>query len=68
MEYNPSKLRPAELVQMLNSFPHLGTVTDNTKIFRHRQQAGFRISAEGKTVNFFKYLAWLVRRAATYFT
>ncbi|MGD9126051.1 MAG: phage terminase large subunit family protein [Planctomycetia bacterium] len=60
MEYNPTKLRPAELVQMLNSFPHLGTVTDNTKIFRHRQQAGFRISADGKKVNFFKYLAWLV--------
>ena len=60
MEYNPTKLRPAELVQMLNSFPHFGTVTDNTKIFRHRQQAGFRISADGKTVNLFKYLAWIV--------
>ena len=60
MEYNPTKLRPAELVQMLNSSSHLGTVTDRDRIFRHRQQAGFRISADGKTINLLKYLAWLV--------
>ena len=60
MEYNPMKLRPAELVQMLNFFLHLGTVTDRDRIFRHRQQTGFRISTDGRTINLLKYLAWLV--------
>jgi hypothetical protein len=45
-------------VRLLNS-TELGPVTEGTKVFRHRQQAGFRISPDGKTVNLFKYIAWL---------
>jgi hypothetical protein len=59
MTIDPTCLRPSLLVRLLNS-TELGTVMENTKLFRQRQKAGFRISADGKTVNLFKYLAWLV--------
>ncbi len=59
MAIDPSQLRPSELVRILNS-TSLGTVVEGTKVFRHRQRAGFRISPDGKTVNLFKYIAWLV--------
>jgi hypothetical protein len=59
MKINPAKLKPNELVRLLNS-TQLGTVTERTKIFRHRQQVGYRISSDGTTVNLFQYLVWLV--------
>ncbi|AQT67935.1 Bacteriophage tail assembly protein [Anaerohalosphaera lusitana] len=59
MAIDPSRLKPAELTRLLNS-TSLGTVAEGTKIFRHRQQAGYRISSDGKMVNLFKYIAWLV--------
>jgi hypothetical protein len=59
MAIDPTQLKPSELVRLLNS-TSLGAVTEGTKVFRHRQQAGFRISPDGRTVNLFKYLAWLV--------
>lgn len=59
MAIDPTQLKPSELVRLLNS-TSLGTVAEGTKVFRHRQQAGFRISPDGRTVNLFKYLAWLV--------
>ena len=59
MAIDPTQLKPSELVRLLNS-TDLGTVAEGTKVFRHRQQAGFRISPDGKTVNLFKYIAWLV--------
>ncbi len=59
MAFEPVKLKPSELMLLINS-TSVGSVADRTRVFRHRQQAGFRISADGRTVNLFKYLAWLV--------
>jgi hypothetical protein len=59
MAIDPSKLKPSDLTRLLNS-TSLGTVIDDRQLYRHRQRAGFRISPDGRTVNLFKYLAWLV--------
>jgi hypothetical protein len=58
MAIDPSKLKPSDLTRLLNS-TSLGTVIDDRQLYRHRQRAGFRISPDGRTVNLFKYLAWL---------
>jgi len=52
------QLRPSELVGLLNSTP-LGEVIGEPQLRRHRMQAGFRIG-DGKTVDLFRYVAWLV--------
>jgi hypothetical protein len=59
MAIDPSKLRPSDLTRLLNSTP-LGTVIGDRQLYRHRQRAGFRISPDGRTVNLFKYVAWLI--------
>ncbi len=59
MAIDPSKLRPSDLTRLLNSTP-LGTVIGDRQLYTHRQRAGFRISPDGRTVNLFKYVAWLV--------
>jgi hypothetical protein len=59
MAFEPVKLKPSELMLLINS-TSVGSVADRTRVFRHRQMAGFRISSDGRTVNLFKYLAWLV--------
>lgn len=59
MAIDPSKLKPSDVTRLLNS-TSLGTVIDDRQLYRHRQRAGFRISPDGRTINLFKYLAWLV--------
>jgi hypothetical protein len=58
MAIDPSKLKPSDLTRLLNS-TSLGTVIGDRQLYTHRQRAGFRISPDGRTINLFKYLAWL---------
>ncbi len=53
------KLRPAELVQLLNSTP-LGNVIRRYTIYRQRDRAGYRIG-DGRRIDFMRYVAWLAR-------
>jgi len=55
---DPRKLRPTQLVQLLNSTP-LGEVISERQLHRHRSRAGLRIG-DGKTVDLLRYTAWLV--------
>ncbi|HHK41978.1 MAG TPA: hypothetical protein ENJ50_06115, partial [Planctomycetaceae bacterium] len=57
MAINPQRLRPSELVRLLNSSP-LGEVTSERQLYRDRQRAGFRIG-DGKHVDLVRYAAWL---------
>jgi hypothetical protein len=54
---DPRQLKPAQLVQLLNSTP-LGEVINERQLHRHRSRAGMRIG-DGKTVNLLRYVAWL---------
>ena len=56
-----SKLSPGDLAKYLNSFPDLGTVMGPDQASRNLRKAGFRIAADpdGKTINGFRYAAWL---------
>lgn len=56
-----SKLSPGDLAKHLNSFPDLGTVMGPDQASRNLRKAGFRIAADpdGKTINGFRYAAWL---------
>ena len=56
---DPRKLRPSELCRLLNSTP-LGEVISERQLYRHRQRAGFRIG-DGRHVDLFRYVAWLVQ-------
>lgn len=59
MALNPSKIKPVDVVRLLNS-TRQGEVLNESKLSRHRNGAGFRISDDnGQTVNIFKYGAWL---------
>jgi len=51
-------LKPADLARLLNSTP-LGTVLDERQLYRHRMRARFRIG-DGRRVDLFRYVAWLV--------
>jgi len=55
---DPRKLRPSELVRLLNSTP-LGEVISERQLHRHRSRAGFRIG-DGRTIDLLRYVAWLV--------
>lgn len=45
---------------MLNSFPDLGQVIVDKTLYRWRQSAGLQISSDaGKTVDFYKFAAWV---------
>ncbi|MEP0848350.1 MAG: phage terminase large subunit family protein [Phycisphaerae bacterium] len=55
---DPRKLKPTELVRLLNSTP-LGEVISERQLHRHRSRAGFRIG-DGRTVDLLRYVAWLV--------
>lgn len=59
MTLDPRRLRPSELCQLLNSTP-LGEVISERQLYRHRQRGGFRIG-DGKHVDLFRYVAWLVQ-------
>ena len=54
---NPQSLKPAALMRMLNT-AGLGTVITEHRLRRHRNRAGYAIGSE-KTINLFKYAAWL---------
>ena len=60
MAIDPRNLRPSDLARLLNSTP-LGTVIDERQLYRHRTRAGFRIG-DGRHVDFFRYVAWLVEQ------
>ena len=62
MAIDPRHLRPTELVRLLNSTP-LGEVMGERQLLRHRSRAGFRIG-DGRHVDLFRYVAWLVERAS----
>lgn len=55
---DPRNLKPSEACRLLNSTP-LGEVIGERQLHRHRTRAGFRIG-DGKTVDLFRYAAWLV--------
>lgn len=48
------KLRPAELLKLVNSTTEYGTVLAQKRLTRLRNDAGYRISADGQTVDLFK--------------
>ena len=59
MPMNPTKLKPIEIVRIVNTTPLMAVLHDR-QLRRHRDRAGFRISEDGgQTVNLFKYAAWL---------
>ena len=59
MPMNPTKLKPIEIVRIVNTTPLMAVLNDR-QLRRHRDRAGFRISDDGgQTVNLFKYAAWL---------
>ena len=59
MPLNPTKLKPIEIVRIVNTTPLMAVLNDR-QLRRHRDRAGFRISDDGgQTVNLFKYAAWL---------
>ena len=60
MPINPRHLKPSELCRLLNS-TSLGEVVTERQLYRDRQSAGFRIG-DGKHVDLFRYVAWLVHQ------
>ncbi|GMU38246.1 MAG: phage terminase large subunit family protein [Phycisphaerae bacterium] len=58
MPIDVRKLKPTELVRLLNSTP-LGEVISERQLHRHRSRAGFRIG-DGRSVDLLRYVAWLV--------
>lgn len=54
---NPQSLKPAHLMRLLNTVG-FGTVLTEHRLRRHRNRAGYAIGTE-KTINLFKYAAWL---------
>ncbi len=58
MAIDPRKLRPTQLVQLLNSTP-LGEVISERQLYRHRARAGLRIG-DGRTIDLLRYVGWLV--------
>ena len=57
MAINPQSLKPAELMRILNTAGR-GTVLTETRLRRHRNRAGYTIG-DDKTINLFRYAAWL---------
>ncbi|MBI1371816.1 MAG: hypothetical protein GC159_03525 [Phycisphaera sp.] len=60
MATNPRQLKPSELVRMLNSLGR-GEVISERQLRRHRNRAGYTIvdRRSPKTVDLFRYAAWL---------
>ena len=58
-----NKLKPAELVRLLNS-TDLGTVVSPAQMYRHFTMAGYRIAStsDNRCLNLYRYIAWLVDR------
>lgn len=57
MRIDLQKIRPVELVRLLNSTP-MGEVVQPYQLSRHRSKAGYRIG-DGKSVDLYRYAAWL---------
>jgi hypothetical protein len=51
------RLAPGDVLRLLNSTP-IGEVLTERRLRRHRTRAGFRIG-DGRTVDLFRYLAWI---------
>src|SRR5574344_2231801 len=62
----PSKMRPAEVVKLVNS-TDFGTVVSPAQVYRHFTEAGYRIasSEDSRQISFYRYVAWLVDRKNT---
>jgi len=54
---NPRKLRPADLLRLINA-AGLGSVLTESQLRRQRNQAGYTIG-DAQTVDLFRYAAWL---------
>ncbi|OQZ06071.1 MAG: hypothetical protein B6D36_06840, partial [Planctomycetes bacterium UTPLA1] len=61
MTIDPRRLRPTQLVQLLNSTP-MGEVIGERQLHRHRTRAGLRITstADPRNIDLLRYVAWLV--------
>ena len=59
MATNPRKLKPAELLRLVNSTP-LGEVIGSSSFYRLRQKAGLNVSGDGKTIHLLKFARWLI--------
>jgi len=55
---DPRRLKPTQLVQLLNSTP-AGEVINERQLYRHRARAGLRIG-DGRPIDLLRYVAWLV--------
>jgi len=60
---DPRQLKPTELARLINSTP-LGTVLDERRLYRHRNEAGYRIG-DGQRIDLFRYIVWLIERKET---
>src|ERR1043165_7727930 len=58
MPLDPRRLKPTQLVQLINSTP-LGAVLNERQLHRHREKAGLRIG-DGRSVDLLRYIAWLM--------
>ena len=59
MKINPTKMKPSELVRILNS-TGLGQVISDKVLHRHRNAAGYTIG-DGRSVDLLRYTAWLMQ-------
>ena len=57
---NPTQLKPADLTRLLNS-AGFGEVISERTLRRHRNRAGYTIG-DARTVDLFRYAAWLTHR------
>jgi len=57
---NPTQLKPSDLTRLLNS-AGFGEVINERTLRRHRNRAGYTIG-DAKTVDLFRYAAWLTHR------
>jgi len=57
MAFNPRKLKPAELLRLVNA-TRFGSVLSEFQLRRHRNQAGYTIG-DARTIDLFRYAAWL---------
>jgi hypothetical protein len=57
MPIDLQRLKPAELMRLINN-AGFGTILTEYRLRRQRNQAGYAIGSD-KTINLFKYAAWL---------
>lgn len=57
---DPRRLKPTDLSRLLNATP-LGSVTNDRRIRRQREAAGLEIG-DGRYIDLFRYVGWLVVR------